>query len=175
MPKTAAADAKEVKRLRDKEELSWAKIGEQLDISPSEALLMYGQADGANKITGTDDQIKKGIVRARKEGMSWGVIMSRTGWGLARVKTAYRDVTGSDPADAEIGRGGRPPGSGGGNPKKAVKKAAKKAPAKKSAVKKAAKKAPAAKKAVAKKAGGAAKKAVAKKKPAKKAASQEAG
>jgi hypothetical protein len=144
---------KQAVKLRDRDELAWHDVAGTLDTSVGKVMLAYEFAKVApgDRVTArTDAELGKKIASLRdKEGLSWGRIMARTGYGEQTVRRLYEDATGTSTKGNRIGKGGRHPGSNGSARKAPAKKAAaKKAPAKKApgkrapAAKKAAKKAP---------------------------------
>ncbi len=170
MPKTTEVDPKDIKKLRD-EGLSWAAVAEKAGVSAGKCMFLYeiASTNSKNRITGgTDAELKKAIAKARKEGLSWGIIAARSGQTVGYCQSAYEEVSGKPALGDRVGKGGRLP-SGMKSAAKPVKSTAKKATAKKAAAKKSSGSDGTK---TAKKSSGAVKKA-AKKAPAKKAAAKK--
>jgi hypothetical protein len=146
--KTAAAPSDRTDKMIEKissmraKGLKWREISDEISMPIGKAILLFemGKVKKSDRITGTDSEIGKAIVRAREvDKLSWGRIMARTGMGQQACKNLYEKYS-KDPAKgARIGKGGRYPG--GATPAKPAATKATKAPA----VKAKAKAAPAAK------------------------------
>lgn len=120
--------ARKVAKMRD-EGTSFTDIADELEISSGKAQLlnMYARVDEDDRITGTETQVAKQVVKQRDAGYSWGALMARTGIGEARLRKMYEEQTGTSTKGNRIGKGGRYPAGEGPAPAKAVpaKKAAK--------------------------------------------------
>lgn len=113
----------------------WATISETTGIGQGKAALIYMQqtVDPSDRITArNDDEMAKKVVKARGDGLSWGLIMARTGLGEARLRSLFEAASGEAALGNRIGKGGRYPGNGNGSAPAAS------APAKKAGAKKAA-------------------------------------
>lgn len=118
-----------IKDARDRKGQKWDQIAESVGLPLGKTFLLYemGSVPRGERITGTDAEVGKAIVKAREvDLLSWARIMARTGMGLQACKTAYNKYA-KDPAKgARIGKGGRHPGSGAATPiakGKAIKEA----------------------------------------------------
>lgn len=105
--------AKQVVKLRDKGEKSWAEIGEELEIAPGKAMLAYDFAQvGDDEVVTAknEEELGKKIAKMRDtEGLSWGKIMARTGRGEQNCRSLYEAATGESTKGNRIGKGGRYP------------------------------------------------------------------
>ncbi len=124
----------EIKAMRDDQEMKWSEIAEAQEISTGKAILIYTFATvkPSEKIK---DPTPAVIKKARNvEGLSWGVLMARTGMTEGALRSMFAEA-GEEPRGHRIGKGGRYPGddnpNGDGETKPKKKVAAKKAAAKK--------------------------------------------
>jgi hypothetical protein len=131
-PKTVTFDEKtsdEIVRLRDNEGYKWNKISDAVDTPIGKCMLIYNFAkvpkkDRIKNATGED------IAKLRDDSrLSWGVISARTGYPEGSCKSMYAAHTGRSALGNRIGKGGRHPGDGSGEPKTPKSKATKEAPA----------------------------------------------
>lgn len=112
--------------LRDKDGKDWGAIAVASKTTVGKALLLYKTAKltTKEKITGTDAEVGKAIVRLReKDMMSEGDLMARTGFAPGKLHRVYEDASGKPWGDFRIGKGGRTPSSSNGS-KPASKKVA---------------------------------------------------
>lgn len=140
MPERDLDLAKQVAELRNSDpQPKWSEVAEQLGISQGKAMFLYevSKVRPKDRIKWEDeDDLAAKVVEARNEGLSWGIIMARTGLGEGVVRKAFERGGGGSARGHRIGRGGRLPAGVEPKPKEkapAKKAAAKKAPAKKAA------------------------------------------
>lgn len=135
-------------RMRDKDEVSWADMASELEMSAGKVMFIYLQMT-EDPVTGTEAKVNKAIVSMRNKGASWGVISARTGFTEGYCRRVFEEDSGESSRGHRVGKGGRypagegPAGDAKPKPKKAPAKGAAKKAAKKAPAKKAAKKAPA--------------------------------
>lgn len=89
----------------------WQPIADDLGIAVGKAIFLYEKAtsgeDEPISFT-TDASLQKAVLKARKDGLSWGKIAARTGVGEGKLKRLA--LEGGLEANHRIGRGGRHPG-----------------------------------------------------------------
>ena len=110
--------------MREDREMSWMEISEELGWGDSNATgrmqWLYFQEDVRRNpelaITAKNrQQLGQKIARARDNGLSWGKIAAYADISEQFAKNLYEEVTGNDPRDSSIGKGGRRVGDGRGN------------------------------------------------------------
>jgi hypothetical protein len=110
--------------MREDREMSWMEISEELGWGDSNATgrmqWLYFQEDVRRNpdlaITAKNrQQLGQKIVRARDNGHSWGKIAAYADISEQFAKNLYEEVSGLDPRDSSIGKGGRRVGDGRGN------------------------------------------------------------
>lgn len=119
------AKADRIVALRDREDKGWSATAAAVKLTVGKALLLYKTAKltASEKITGTDAEVGKVVVRLReKEKMSEGDLMARTGFAPGRLHAVYEAASNKPWGDFRIGKGGRRSTNGKSAPKAAAKK-----------------------------------------------------